>query len=53
MHPWAAYLITKDLVERRDRRRASNALPGLQPRAARRRSEALGSRPLRAMGCVA
>lgn len=52
MHPWAAYLITKDLLERHDTRRASHPLPMVQPRTMRR-TAALGSRPVRAMGCVA
>ncbi|WP_262848382.1 hypothetical protein [Mumia quercus] len=53
MHPWASYLITKDLLERRDRRRPSVPSSAVEPRTAHRSSAALGSRPVRAMGCVA
>ncbi|WP_153865256.1 hypothetical protein [Mumia zhuanghuii] len=53
MHPWASYLITKDLLERGERRRRAavqRPAPG-EARPARSRP-ALAPRPFRAMGCA-
>ncbi|MFD1825765.1 MULTISPECIES: hypothetical protein [Mumia] len=52
MHPWASYLITKDFLERDERRRTVAQRPA--PTDARRAgvSPARAPRPLRARGCV-
>ncbi|MFC6147827.1 MULTISPECIES: hypothetical protein [Mumia] len=53
MHPWAAYLITADMVEREERhRRTRSAARRPAPTRAAGAVVRAAGRPIRAMGCA-